>query len=820
MAEKPVADDLWFAWLVKKSVFKLHPAIVYLIAYLLGIIIWRLSQIRWQWWSRELKLLPYGFLVILIAYWLLKIYWWRFVRVLLTRPKYLLICLIIFIVGYFYADLQWQKTDFDRHFSLADVYEESQLLLHGRLIEYTDLGDSVRCYIQLLKTNNKISDKRIIINQPSFTGDIRLGDLVLVRGNVKPFPKATNPGEFDFQRFHRYHLVLGQVWRGEIQLLARPKYSLHRWLGQGRTLLLKFFSRRLSDDSWPLLSSLLTGDDSYLPLNDLEKIRDLGLSHLLAVSGLHLGLVSGLVKELLKIFKIPHLFRPIILLLLIWFLVLFVGGKPSALRVGLFLTLVQIGQLIQRPINTWNLLAITAGIILLKNPLTLFLLSFQLSFVVYLSIILFSKPLTTLLNSLLPTSRFFMKISKFIALSIAAFLGSLPLILFNFFQVPFLGILMNLWAVPLISILLSLGIIALLIGLIMPGVATPIIFLLDHFIKLFHSFTDFFSCRFSLVWQPGRPPILGIIIFYLSLGLIWKIFSRQGQPLLWYAEEKRLVKIFFLIVIPLYFVFHYFLLINPEFEWVMLDVGQGDSMFLQLPDGIKILVDGGGRPGRPNKTGERIVKPFLLSRGISELDLICVTHFDADHVQGILTILDDLKVKQIWAPPGGENKYAQYLQKLAQIKKISLKYPQRGQKICLDKTLIEVLHPVKGVVYGDENQKSLVLRISCGGRKLLFMGDLGEKGEAQLVNADWELKADILKIGHHGSKYSSTTAFLEEVDPEIALISVGGNTYGHPAEETLARLKAIGCHTLRTDEVGAISVKLTGSKKIIIQGYK
>lgn len=798
--------DLWVAWLAEKSIFRSYPAVISLISYLLGIVLWRLTQIRWHWWIREIRLLPYGLIVAILGLWLLKLYWWRWGRLVIYRPQYLVLLVIFLIGGYIYADYQWNQSRFPH---------DSQLSIRGKLIKKTNLGDTVSWWVRLAGT-----EKKVIINQPIWKEDIRLGDLIFVKGRLEPFPSARNPGEFDLQRFQRYQLFIGQIWRGEIKRIVRPRYSLYRWIGQGRDHLVDFFSTKLSPPSRALLLALLTGDDSYIPLQDLQKIRALGLSHLLAISGLHLGLISLLVRKLLAILRVPKSLSPVILLSLIWLAVLFVGGQPSALRVGLFLTLVEVGQLMQRPVNPVNLLAVTAWIILLKNPLTVFLLSFQLSFVVYLCIICLIKPLNDLLRLFLPEKIIFLKLQNFLSLSIAAFLGSVPIILYNFYQVSFLGILMNLWAVPLIYIFILLGLSTLVVGMISPMLAVAISSFLDYLISLFYSLLDYFFHRFSLIWQPGRPPIMAIIIFYLSLGLVWKISSRKGQPLLWYWQEKRIVKRFLLISFLLYLAFQQIYLTNPQFELVMLDVGQGDSMFLHLPSGTKILIDGGGRPGRPSKTGERIVKPFLLSRGITEIDLICITHFDADHVQGILTVLRDLKTKLIWMPPGKENPHAQSVQHWVQIKNISLNYPYRGQKIFDGTTLIEILHPVKGVQYPEENQQSLVFRINCAGKKFLFMGDLGESEEVELVTEGWDLAADILKIGHHGSKYSSSLAFLEEVDPEIALISVGRNNYGHPAEDTLDRLRAIQCAIFRTDRLGAISIKFRGSDGFIIHGYK
>lgn len=255
-------------------------------------------------------------------------------------------------------------------------------------------------------------------------------------------------------------------------------------------------------------------------------------------------------------------------------------------------------------------------------------------------------------------------------------------------------------------------------------------------------------------------------------------------------------------------------------ELICIDVGQGDSFFLTLPGGFTILVDGGGRHGEKNVVGEEYLKPFLLSRGISEVDLVCISHFDTDHVKGLLTILRDFKIKQIWAPRRSESEYVDHISGLVQKKQIPIFHPISGQSFQIGQVEIEIIHPTVGEDYSDENQRSIVFKLVYGDQKILFTGDLGIDEEKKLLARGIDLEADFLKIGHHGSKYSTCPTFLEAVDPKVAIISVGQNNYGHPAQQVLDYLKMRKTKVLRTDEGGAIQILLDKKGKVQLNYFK
>ncbi|AZR73201.1 DNA internalization-related competence protein ComEC/Rec2 [Anoxybacter fermentans] len=809
-----IEEELWTDWLESRSIFVHYPALAYLIPYLLGIIFWRLCQISWNWWGREIKVLPYGVFLILITLFILRSYWWRFWMLIRARSFYLFLIFSLFWVGFYYTDYHWKRTEIPNCMRteaikvIGLVWGQKK----GKWVIKPDYiyKDDTEKKLPLLKGKIQVLSPNIRIKGQ---GSLKIGDRVLVKGILQPFPSATNPGQFDYQRYQRYLGFAGQMLEPEVYFISRPRFHLLRWMEKVKKKASDFFSSHLSVINYRLVMALLTGEKDYLEETQLNQFRDLGISHLLAISGLHLGLVVMWIKKILEWIRMPKRIWPWVLIVSVWLAVIFVGCQPSALRVGIFITLTQLGQIFQRSNNSFNLLAVTAWLILLKNPLALFLLSFQLSFTVYLTILLLYQPMVSWLKFIFPKT-----LNQLMALSFTAFLGSAPLILFHFYRLSFLGILMNLWAVPLIGVILILLLISLLIRLFWPFAGTMLTFILDYLVGIFNQLLGYFTQHFRGIWQPGRPLLIWIYIFYLSLWIFYRLFNFKKLPLYWYQQEKRIVYKFILLTAIIICLILIFPLSLERLEWVMLDVGQGDGMFLQLPNGFVILIDGGGELGKENYSGEKVIKPFLLSRGIRKIDLVCITHFDIDHVRGILPILEEFDVKRVWAPQGSIEKYAKKVERLVKARQIPLYHPVKGQVYKIGNAKIEIFHPEVEQVYENENDRSLVFRLSYKGIRILFTGDLGQEEEKRLVETEWDIKAHFLKVGHHGSRNSTSYSFLKKVEPAFALISVGENRYGHPAQIILKRLQREGCQIWRTDKSGAIQV-LIQNGQVYIQNF-
>lgn len=803
--------ELWANWLYKRSIFTRMPVLVYFLFYLSGSLFWRASLIQWHWWEREVRTLPSLIILALSSFFIFSSHYQRLWKIVKFFTPCLGLIFAFFTFGYTYSAFQWQKIGYLTQFPTAD------LLIEGRLIEAKSGTEwavlTQRCYSakngQLIRSINT----KIFLKSPNFQNDIRLGDRILVKGKLQPFSGATNPGQFDYHNYQRYKGFSGQIEEAQVFFRSRPVFSLSCFIGNLRNNLLHLLAQELSQNSYPLIAALLTGTTIHLPDSYLKELRNLGVSHLLAVSGLHLGIVMVLVQKILVWLSIPQKSQPYLLVITIWFAVIFLGSPPSALRVGIFLTLTQLGRILQKTCSTIeqkiNLLALTAWIILLQNPLLLFLQSFQLSFCVYLTILLFYQPIDQILrnmfcesNSLL--SFLFVRIRNLLVLSFIAFLGSAPIVLFHNFKISLLGVLMNLWAVPLVGIILPVSLSALLLSSVQLPLHRVCFNLLNGLVELFNFGIRLFSNTFNSVWQPGRPCTSLIIFYYVVILVLLHQVRSSGLAFTKNLSENKKIKVFYLEIL----VISVLLLVLPfrieGWEIVMLDVGQGDSIFMQLPGNQVILIDGGGSIGYNARIDERIILPFLLSRGITKIDLLVISHFDIDHVQGLIPLIKNFNVKNIWVPKNSHSVYATAVEQLARARNISLHHPTRGSVFNVGETKIECLHPESGGDYQSENDRSLVLSISSEEAKVLLTGDLSQGEEEDLSKLD--IKTDILKVAHHGSQYSTSQIFLDKAKPIFALISVGKNYYGHPASKLLERLNINGCQIFRTDLLGAIQI--------------
>jgi competence protein ComEC len=255
-----------------------------------------------------------------------------------------------------------------------------------------------------------------------------------------------------------------------------------------------------------------------------------------------------------------------------------------------------------------------------------------------------------------------------------------------------------------------------------------------------------------------------------------------------------------------------------------LDVGQGDSIVIESPEGKVVVIDGGGVPGTDEREGgdpgNRIVVPFLRARGISAVDLLVPTHPDEDHVQGLIAVVDKITVRSVLEcgqkiPEIERGAYGRLFGKI-QAKRLPTFRARRGEKIALDtQTSLEILHPSSVPLSGtrsDDNNNGIVLRLVHKNIKILLTADVEAEAEAELLASGQEIDAQVIKVGHHGSRFSSTSAFLSRVKPQFAVLSCGRkNRFGHPHKEVLARLAAQNTAIYRTDQQGAITVESNGT---------
>ena len=553
-----------------------------------------------------------------------------------------------------------------------------------------------------------------------------------------------------------------------------------------------------------ILEALLLGEDGRLDQKIDLQFQKTGLYHLLAISGAHVGVVSGFLFFFFRfIFRSRKLIYTILLVSLVFYGCL-VEGQPSVFRAVIMASLFFIGKIIFARVNLLNTISLSALILLYLNPFSLNEAGFQLTFLATSGLILFYQPIYRFLPPL-P-----LKIAELAAMSAAAVVATMPVIVSSFNRVTFASALLTIPATPLVGFLMAAGYLYLLIGLISPGLSHLMSVFMKLPIRIFIWLTGCLEPLSSLSYRLPSPPLVVIIGFYLSLLLLRLKPKLKGQK----AATWLVFFLFFTILIT-----YPFKAGTNVLTMTVMDVGQGESQVIEFPGGRVMVIDGGGFPASAFDPGENIVSPFLWSRGYKKVDYLVSSHLHPDHATGLAAIARNFKIKEYLFT---ENYEVSTLHQ-----EINQALGKRVKRTRIVSGL--ELNPVEGIevrfIYPDEparaafkpgNDLSAVLRLNWKKVSFLFTGDITAGVEEYLINqqkARPQLKATIMKVPHHGSRSSSTADFLKTVSPALAVVSCGRrNIYGFPAREVLSRYKAEYIQLYRTDLDGAVEFKTDGQR--------
>lgn len=548
-----------------------------------------------------------------------------------------------------------------------------------------------------------------------------------------------------------------------------------------------------------LLAALLLGDRGNLDLRVVQGLRRAGLAHLLAVSGLHVGVLAALAWFLARPLPRPAMLLWVAIVVAAYLALL--GPRPSILRSASMALLALAALGLERPPQGLNALAVAVMTMVVSEPSVVERLGFQLSVAATAGIVV----LAPWLASALPLPE---QIGRWLAVPLAAQLSTLPWILPLTGGFHPLAPMLDLLAIPWLATYLGAGVVAL--GAAALGASTPLVWMacLDHPVLVLADLpaSPWLFCPLRAPWW--------LVWVVVGSGLVLALRRRplgcepwHGLGGLepvgggWGRGVARCVRVVALVALALVQAGARAKVAEPP-GLVAFDVGQGDALLLR--DGTEaVLVDGGG--WRRGDFGGRVLVPALVAVGVDRLRAVVLTHPDRDHCAGLRDVARYLVVEEVWMGPGWEEACAIELTALARRGWSPL---WGGDRRRVGRWRLEVLHPLAGA-RGGRNDRSLVIRARVTGRGILLTGDLEARGEAELLRRSGPqggaLRSVWLKVGHHGSKTSTTSSFLIGVAPRFALISAGrGNPYGHPTETVLRRLARHVVAVLRTDREGEI----------------
>ncbi|NLZ53171.1 MAG: DNA internalization-related competence protein ComEC/Rec2 [Thermoanaerobacteraceae bacterium] len=625
------------------------------------------------------------------------------------------------------------------------------------------------------------------------------GDVIKFSGKLKLPQGQRNPNGFDYKSYLLQKGISTIMFSREIAMIGKnrtnPFMAAAFYL---RERLITFYETHLSSNLSSLIVGITLGIKDNIPGETMKAVKNSGVAHALAVSGLHTGVIYGALELVFYRIGISRKLSFVIESIIIIFYSFMAGLSPSVVRAAIMIMVFMLSKIVGRENDSLNSLCFSAVILLLINPLTLFSVSFQLSYAAVIGIILFYAPLKRLLA---PLPKY---LNESTAAMVSAQLVAGPVLAYHFYSISLVGFIANLLVVPLVSLILISGLISGIIGFAFEPLGALFVkcpgFLLDivERIVLISS-----SLPFATIIVPAMP-IFSTFLYFISLALIFDLIPFTDKYHLKYKKAYAIV-LMLIAILPAIWPFG-------TFEVTFIDVGQGDSILIQTKDKKFILIDGGGTPAYSNSdfdTGEDIILPILYSKGIKQIDLVVFTHFDDDHAKGLLSILKSMKVKNIIYGLSEDCDVYREMLEIAKQKRIKTIQVSRGDSFIVDNAAFEVLHPVKDAPYSSGNNNSVVLKMSYNSVSFLFTGDLEYEGEQSLISSRSDIKAHVLKIGHHGSLTSTSREFLSKVNPMYGVITVGAdNKFGHPSPQVINLLKESGITVFRTDINGAISFKI------------
>lgn len=692
---------------------------------------------------------------------------------------------------------------------------------------------------------------RIMINA-RFNTLRHYGDLIRFRTRLRLPRNFNNSGGFDYVRQLRAQgiLVRGSVNNISDLTLIRAGFgnSFQTAIEELRSKLRQVIVENSRPPEGQIIQALLLGEKKQLPSSIREDFNRTGTSHVLAISGLHVGMVASftIVICLLVMKSHPYLLLRLnairlstcLALIPVLIYALLAGMSVSVVRATIMLCAFMSAILLRRGTDLMNTLALAALIILLVSPYELFDVSFQLSFAAVASLILIAPLLSRLWVSNERAAKF-MAISYprralrgiilFFCASLAATLGTLPIIAYYFNGISTISLPANGIIVPLMGLVaLALGMAVIITLPFSPALAGLFVKLCSLPIKLSLFIIGWLASLPGSYFRITTPSIAEIAGYYLLLFILFRIIGKKREEGEASSLKTSVALKLTLASLILFFIVDYAyraVMVHSRRDLTItaIDVGQGSATLLQLPRGTDVLVDGGGSlMGHDGfDIGRYVVAPFLWHQRISKLDLVILTHSHPDHLQGLLYILKNFDVREVWV--GGyqsENvEYSNFID-IINDKKIPLRIVDSSPGVRdMNGVLLTVLnnkqsasqHGNNNDLFQTVNDSSLVIRLVYGKTSFLLPGDISRTAEDGIRASGADLSSDVLFVPHHGGFTSSSPAFLQAVKPRIAIVSCGfENMFNLPHPDVLKRYAALPAKVYRTDLDGAVTLTTDG----------
>ena len=659
-----------------------------------------------------------------------------------------------------------------------------------------------------------------------------MGETVQISGRFKNFPKATNPGEFDSRQYYSILKIQYQIRDACITASDQQKDVYQEQLYHIRTYLSLVLDRCLNEQDASIMKAMLLGDKTGLDADIRDLYKRSGIIHILAISGLHISIIGMGLFRLLRCCRLKMMPTVIFCVLFMWSYGMMTGMSTSAVRAILMFAVHLTGRMIGRTYDMLTGLAIAALLLLAEQPMYVWHSGFLMSFGAIIGI-----------GMILPAIRPLhpKKAGRYLnglCSSMAVSLVTLPIYMNFYYTFPLYALFLNVLVLPLMTIVMIAGLLCLLLGTVaemagvIPGWAV-------HFLLLFYEKCCYFSQGMpGNTCYVGHAGILQTMMYLFALALFVFLTGRFRRELRLLEDEasgkgwteslfrknkvlKRYYRLRYLLlpVAVLLLIFR----IHPIMKLTFLDVGQGDGIVIESGESA-YLIDGGSTSKK--NVGKYQLMPFLSYEGIGALDAVILTHEDEDHMSGILELMEEMpkggiRIRHLVLPDiaqeaKGEN--YRLLEQNAAALKIPVDYISRGEEIRNRKLYMKCIGPQEKVNTDQPNAYSTVLYLRCGNFTAMLTGDVDGEGQDALKkylkqNPEYGRNLTLLKVAHHGSRFTTDDEFLKLCSPQYAVISCGvKNKYGHPHRELLKRLSDARIKVIITKDSGAVTFDSDGQK--------
>lgn len=715
-------------------------------------------------------------------------------------------------------------------------YKKDCLILYLRHVKKTDSQNGY--FSKQTDTTKYDNDIRVMCYMDSDGGgcveEPKLGAWVAVEGEVSLFDAATNPGAFDAAL---YYQTLGISFRlSDARLFAESaSYSGYQEnLYRVRRYFEGVYDAVLSKEDAAVLKAMVLGEKSQLDAKSRQLYQKSGISHILAISGLHISLIGMLFYGIFQKINMPRVPSALFCIALMTAYGNMIGMSGSAYRAIFMFGMKLLADMLGRTYDMLTALFLAAVLLLVQQPLYLRQSGFLLSFGAVLGISLCSGLVSPDLERI--KGKLFRKTAAAVSGSLGIFLVHFPILLCSYYEFPVYSFLLNLIIIPAMSVVLVMGLICLAcgsLGGIFLGVA-KLAGLVCHVLLNGFETAGRISLKLPFAqWIVGRPDNWKIVVFYTAVLMLYLIDASAKKA----SKSRRAAALNMPVCLPYWYRMACILLAvsflghHEIYDTCVtfLDVGQGDGIWVESISGKHYLIDAGSTSEK--QVGQYTLLPFLKYMGTSRLDAVFLTHLDEDHISGVRELLEEydrtggasgIKIDRIIVANAViKDEAYEYLKALCDKNKIPVLYAKAGDMIGDETLFFEVVHPDRDYVPESRNAYSLVLKLTLNDKgtqfHAIFTGDVEADGEKQVVEYLKEqgdnAHVDLYKAAHHGSKYSNTRELLEMVNPAFTVISCGEqNRYGHPHAEAIENFESTGSKIAVTKDTGAVIVRIQGGE--------